>query len=184
MSDLLDFTNQVVLVTGGARGVGRGITQSFLCRGAIVVICGRNAPETPVEAAGKTAHFIAADVKDAAQVEAMMVEIIAKFGRIDVVINNAGGSPVADPTTASARFSESIIKLNLLAPLIVAQAANLRMQQQPNGGAIVNIASVTALRPLPAPPPMARPRPGWSISARRWRWPGPPRSGSIRSSPG
>jgi NAD(P)-dependent dehydrogenase (short-subunit alcohol dehydrogenase family) len=147
--DILDFTGKVVLVTGGARGVGRGITQSFLDHGATVVICGRNAPETPSIGKGGEAQFITSDVRDAAQVEKMVAEIESRFGRLDVVINNAGGAPPSDPSTVSPRFSESIIKLNLIAPLFVAQAANLIMQRQETGGSIVNIASVTVPRPEP-----------------------------------
>jgi len=147
--DILDFTGKVVLVTGGARGVGRGITQSFLDHGATVVICGRNAPDTPSKGKGGEAHFIPADVRDAAQVEAMIAEIEKEFGRLDVVINNAGGAPPADPSTVSPRFSESIIKLNLIAPLFVSQYANAIMQKQETGGSIVNIASVTVPRPEP-----------------------------------
>ena len=120
--DILDFTGKVVLVTGGARGVGRGITQSFLDRGATVVICGRNPPETASSGKGGEAQFVKADVRDATQVEAMVAEIEQRFGRLDVVINNAGGAPPSDPSTVSPLFSESIIKLNLLAPLFVSQA--------------------------------------------------------------
>jgi NAD(P)-dependent dehydrogenase (short-subunit alcohol dehydrogenase family) len=149
MNDILDFTGKVVLVTGGARGVGRGITQAFQDRGAIAVICGRNAPEIATTGPAGEAAFIKADVRDAAQVDAMIAEIAQRFGRLDVVINNAGGAPPADPSTVSPRFSESIIKLNLLAPLFVSQAANHVMQKQETGGAIVNIASVTVPRPEP-----------------------------------
>ena len=70
------------------------------------------------------------------------------FGRIDAVVNNAGGAPPADAATASPRFSESIVRLNLLAPLHVAQRANHHMQLG-DGGVIVNIASVSATRPSP-----------------------------------
>jgi NAD(P)-dependent dehydrogenase (short-subunit alcohol dehydrogenase family) len=149
MTDILDFTGKVVLVTGGGRGVGRGITQSFQDHGATAVICGRNEPETPTVGPAGPVHFIKADVRDAAQVEAMVAEIGQRFGRLDVVINNAGGAPPADPSTVSPRFSESIVKLNLLAPLYVSQFANLLMQKQDTGGTIVNIASVTVPRPEP-----------------------------------
>ena len=66
-----------------------------------------------------------------------------------MVVNNAGGSPPADAATASPRFSESILRLNLLAALHVSQAANAIMQTQVDGGCIVNIGSVSGLRPSP-----------------------------------
>jgi len=144
-----DFTRQVVLVTGGGRGIGRGVASGFLECGAIVVVCGRNRPDRPVTAGGGEAAFIAADVRDADQVDPLIAAIESHFGRLDVVVNNAGGSPAVDPATASPRFSESIVRLNLLAPLFVAQAAYRLMRQQPKGGAIVNIASIAATRPSP-----------------------------------
>src|SRR5947207_2626737 len=112
--------------------------------GATVVACGRTEPE-----GDDGVEFIACDVRDADQVDAMVGAIVGAHGRLDVAINNAGGSPAADTATASPRFSEAIIRLNLLAPLFVAQAANRVMQLQPDGGSIINIASVSGLRPTP-----------------------------------
>ena len=66
-----------------------------------------------------------------------------------MLVNNAGGSPFAEAASASPRFSEKIVQLNLLGPLHFCQAANAVMQEQPEGGAIVNIASVSGVRPSP-----------------------------------
>ncbi|MDH4870289.1 SDR family oxidoreductase [Pseudomonas sp. BN515] len=149
MGDALDFSGKVVLVTGGGKGVGRGISQRFLACGAEVVICGRNAPDQLPVHAGRAAHFLPCDVRDIEQSQQLVDAIVDRFGRLDVLVNNAGGAPHAEAATASPRFSESIIRLNLLAPLNLCQLANRVMQKQPGGGAIVNICSVSATRPSP-----------------------------------
>ncbi|CAA0122224.1 putative 2,4-dienoyl-CoA reductase [BD1-7 clade bacterium] len=151
MSDTrqLDFTGNTVVVTGGGKGVGKGITERFLEQGANVVICGRNEPEAMPEANGRKAVFKSADVRDWDQVQALMQFAVDTYGSLDVLINNAGGAPFTDAATASPRFSEKIIALNLLAPLYCCQAANAIMQEQEEGGSIVNIASVSAIRPSP-----------------------------------
>ncbi len=147
--DALDFTGQTVLVTGGARGVGRGIAARFLERGADVVVCARHPPDTPIAAAGREARYVEADVRDVEACKALVTTVTERFGRLDVLVNNAGGSPFALSATASPRFSASIIALNLTAPLQLAQLANAVMQEQPDGGSIVNVASVSGTRPSP-----------------------------------
>src|SRR6266496_856715 len=72
-----------------------------------------------------------------------------RLGGVDVLVNNAGGSPPADSATASPKFSNAIISLNLVAPLVFAQKANAVMQQQAEGGVVINIASLSGLRPSP-----------------------------------
>ncbi len=141
-----DYSGQVVLVTGGTKGVGRGIATQFALAGAHVVVCARSAGESPLP---DDWTFLAADLRDATQAWAMVDAAMAVRGRLDVVVNNAGGSPPADTATASPRFSERIVALNLLAPMYVSQRANHHMQGQPTGGSIVNIGSVAALRPAP-----------------------------------
>lgn len=145
----LDLTGTVALVTGGTKGIGRGIAARFLEAGADVVVTARNEPDEPVAGADRAAVFTAADVRDAEQAAAAVGVVVDRFGRLDAVVNNAGGAPAADAATASPRFSEAIVRLNLLAPLHVAQAANTVMQAQDTGGSIINIASVSGLRPSP-----------------------------------
>lgn len=144
-----DFQDQVVLVTGGTKGIGKGIAQAFLAAGAKVVVCGRQAPETLPEAGGKQAEFVACDVREAQAVKEMVDGVRERHGRLDVLINNAGGAPNVDAATVSPRFHESVLRLNLFSTLHASQAANAVMQQQDSGGVIVCIGSISALRPSP-----------------------------------
>ncbi len=152
----LDFAGRSVVVTGGTRGIGRGIAEAFLAAGADVVVCGRTDRmsgdlPTATDAAGQVRQgiFVAADLRRADQASALVTAVTDRLGRVDILVNNAGGSPQADADTASPRFSESIVALNLLAPLYCAQAANAVMQGQAEGGSIVNITSVSGIRPSP-----------------------------------
>ena len=145
----IDCSGKAVIVTGGCRGIGRGIAARFLEAGADVVICCRHRPDELPAAEGRQAVFVEADVRDPDQVAQVVASCTERFGRLDVLVNNAGGSPPAEAATASPRFSEAIVRLNLLAPLAFAQQANAVMQAQPEGGVIINIGSVSGLRPSP-----------------------------------
>jgi NAD(P)-dependent dehydrogenase (short-subunit alcohol dehydrogenase family) len=140
------FSGRVTLVTGGTRGIGLGIARAFAAAGAIVVVCGRNEPSSVPEGL----RFVAADVRDPEQARRAVDQAVDWYGRLDVLVNNAGGAPSADAATVSPRFVQKVVELNLLAPFYVAQAANARMQQQESGGAIVNIGSVAARQAEPA----------------------------------
>ncbi|MBA1204996.1 SDR family oxidoreductase [Pseudomonas capeferrum] len=145
----LDYSGKVVLVTGGSKGIGAGIAQGFLAAGAQVIVCARSEPEQLPCVGGRRAMFIATDVRDGDSLKALFDTIERDFGRLDVLINNAGGSPSAIAATASPRFHESILRLNLIAPLNAAQHANRLMQAQAQGGCIVFIGSISALRASP-----------------------------------
>lgn len=151
-SPSLDFSGRVVVVTGGTRGVGLAISKTFLEAGAEVVVCGRNAPADDGDlprAGGRRAQFVAADVRDAEQAALPVRHAEELFGRLDVLVNNAGGSPAAPSATVSARFFSSVVTLNLLAPFFCSQPANAVMQGQQSGGSIINIGSVSGVRPSP-----------------------------------
>ncbi len=142
----IDLNGRVALVTGGTKGVGRGVVERLMAAGATVVTCGRTAPtEWPLP---EGVEFIAADVRDAEQVHALVAAIQERHGRLDIAVNNAGGSPAAPAAEASPRFTEKIIALNLTAALLVAQQANAVMQQQ-GAGVIVNVSSMSGMRPSP-----------------------------------
>lgn len=139
----LDLNGRVVLVTGGVRGVGAGISEVFARQGAVVVTCARR----PVE--GLPFEFHSCDVRDPDAVAAMVEAIVERHGRLDVLVNNAGGSPYALAAEASTRFHQKVIELNLLGMLHVSQAANAVMQRQNQGGSIVSVSSVSGRRPSP-----------------------------------
>ncbi|MBV9451098.1 MAG: SDR family oxidoreductase [Streptosporangiaceae bacterium] len=151
-----DFSHRVVLVTGGTRGIGRVIAESFLSAGARVVVCARGEPESLPSGM----LFVAADLRDPDQAAGVVARAVESYGRLDVLVNNAGGSPAADAATVSPRFVEKIVALNLLAPFYVAQPANAVMQGQGSGGVIVNIGSVAAHQAEPQSAPYAAAKAG------------------------
>ncbi|MFI5622761.1 SDR family oxidoreductase [Nocardioides sp. NPDC051685] len=143
----IDFSGKVVAVTGGARGVGAGIVARFLEAGAEVEICGRTAPDELPVVDGRKPVFSQVDVRDPEQVAAWIAAITSRLGRLDVVVNNAGGAPYADFATASPRFHEKIASINFLATAHVCQAAYEALKA--SRGSIVNISSISARRPSP-----------------------------------
>ncbi len=149
MNDPLDMSGKVVIVTGGPRGVGRGICLRFLERGAEVVMCARRDADAPVAVGDRKALFVEADLKQLDAIQHVVDVTTERFGRLDVLVNNAGGAPAADAASVSPRFSESIIQLNLVSALHFSQLSNAVMQKQDEGGAIISIASVSAIRPSP-----------------------------------
>ena len=143
------YEGKVVLVTGGAGHIGRAICQGFLNEGAQVVACGRRSPEEPIGDGSEKAEFFPADLRDPDASKSLVDFALERFGRIDVLINNAGGSPPVDAASASPRLTEKIVALNLVAPLVLSQQAHGALSVNDSPGCIVNIASVSGVRPSP-----------------------------------
>ena len=140
----MDFNGRVAIVTGGSRGLGRAIAARLAESGCQVLVCGRNEPaDLP-----SNVSFHAADIRDAGQANGVVNAALAKFGRLDFLVNNAGGSPQAEAATASPRFFDAILRLNLHSAMYMSQAAYAPMKAA-GGGSIVNIASVSGIRPSP-----------------------------------
>ena len=98
MAVTIDYSGRVALVTGGTKGVGRGIAQRFADAGATVVVCSRRIPDDVP--ADWTA--LPVDLREPDQASTMIDEIVSRFGRLDFLVNNAGGAPPTDSATASA----------------------------------------------------------------------------------
>jgi NAD(P)-dependent dehydrogenase (short-subunit alcohol dehydrogenase family) len=147
----LRFDGKTVLVTGASSGIGRETALAFAAAGANVVLAARRAAAltkiaTQARAAGAKALVVATDVTDAASVKACFRKAVARFGRIDVVVNNAGimlPSPVAELDPADL---QRMLDVNLFGALHVMQAALRQMRRQPEGGQIVNVASLAGRR--------------------------------------
>ena len=174
MALALDLSGRVVLVTGGTRGIGLGITEAFRAAGARVLTCSRSEVDA-------TDHYVC-DVRDPDAVQALVAQVVADAGRLDVLVNNAGGAPYALAADASARFHDKIVGLNLLGAAAVcaggqrrdAAAGDRRRDRQHllglRGAALARHARRTARR-----------RPGSTRSPPRSPSSGGRRSGSTRS---
>ncbi|WP_408896826.1 SDR family oxidoreductase [Nocardioides sp. R1-1] len=141
------MSGQVVLVTGGGRGVGDGIVQAYLEAGATVEICGRSTPDSLREVDGRTPHFSPVDVREPDQVASWVEDVVRRHGRLDVAVNNAGGAPFAQFDAGSARFHAKVNDLNFMSAVYVALA--VRPHLRTSNGSMVNITSISARRPSP-----------------------------------
>ncbi|MGW7099789.1 SDR family oxidoreductase [Streptomyces sp. NPDC054838] len=143
----MELKGRVVVVTGGTRGVGAGITRSFLAAGARVVVCARRPPERPVAEGGRQASFTAVDLRDAAAVHAVFEAVAEQYGRLDCLVNNAGGTPYRLLAEGEAARHARVVELNLLAPMTASLAAYPWLRA--SRGSVVMIGSVSGTRPSP-----------------------------------
>ncbi len=139
-----DLDGKTAIVTGGTRGLGRDIANTLVDQDCQIMVCGRNQPEGLSENVG----FFQADIRKADQAEALVEATISKFGGLDILVNNAGGSPETEAATASTRFADAIVQLNLMAPYYMARASHAHLVKSDNSS-IINIGSVAGIRPAP-----------------------------------
>jgi len=150
MSNLLDFSGKVALVTGAASGMGLATAQAFAEAGAAVVLAdfkeeAVKAAAQKLVAAGHKAIGVRCDVSDDAQVAAMVDRTVAEFGRLDAAFNNAGVMARIAPTADSTREDwERVIGINLRG-VWSSMKHELQQMERQGSGAIVNNASVGAL---------------------------------------
>ena len=153
-SELFDLSGKVAIVTGGATGIGRQMADGLAEMGADLVLCARHADRCEqaaeeLSALGVRALGLRCDVRDPAEVQAVVDRTRSELGRIDILVNNAGTSWGAPAEDHPLDGWQKVIDVNLTGVFLFAQAAGREMIDQ-RGGKIVNISSVAGL--LGAPP--------------------------------
>ena len=163
---LFDLEDKVVLVTGGSRGLGREMVLAFAEHGADVVIASRKigaCEEVATEVRerfGRRALAVAANVSDWAQCDALAADACQEFGHVDVLVNNAGLSPLYPSLeTLEEALFDKVIAINLKGPFRLTARIGAQMAAA-NGGTIINISSIGAIRPDPAFLPYAAAKAG------------------------
>lgn len=145
MSHIFDLTGKVAIVTGGNRGIGRGIALGLAHAGAHLVIASRNqetAAATAREIAGQggRAHAVPCDVTRPAEIEAAVAAALAEFGGVNILVNNAGISAGGPPQSIPAETWDAVLDTNLRATFFFSQAAFPALSHA-GGGKIINIGS-------------------------------------------
>jgi len=186
----LDLSGRVALVTGGSRGLGRAMVDGFARAGADVVIASRSlescekAAAEVTAATGRAALPYGVHVGRWDQLDGLVGAAYDRFGRIDVLVNNAGMSPLYDSVDAvSEELFDKVIAVNLKGPFRLAVLVGVRMAAS-GGGSIINISSAGAVRPRADIIPYAAAKAGLNAVTVGLAHALGPRSGSTRSSPG
>lgn len=147
--------NKVAIVTGSASGIGQAIAVRFAREGAAVVVDYVGGPGTPAETEKQIASFggkaiaVAADVSKPDEVRNLIDRAVAAFGRLDIVVNNAGIEKKLDFVDYPLEDLQKILAVNLVGPFLVGQAAARQMIRQKQGGRLINISSVHEDLPMP-----------------------------------
>ncbi|WP_024799346.1 SDR family NAD(P)-dependent oxidoreductase [Nocardia sp. BMG51109] len=164
--DLFDLTDRVVLITGGSRGLGREMAFAVARCGADVVVASRNyatcvaTAEEIEKATGRTALPYGVHIGRWDQLDGLVEAVYGRFGRIDVLINNAGMQPVYDSlTSVSEKLFDAVVNLNLKGPFRLSALVGERMARA-GRGSIINISSTGSLRPTPSIVPYAAAKAG------------------------
>ena len=149
LTELFDLTGRVAIVTGGSRGLGEEMAEGLAEAGASLMICARREQWlTPAleqfRNRGFTVEGMSCDVADAAQVQAVVNKTIAAFGKVDILINNAGIAWAAEPDTMPLDKWQKVIETNLTGTFLFSQAAGREMLKR-ESGCIINIASIAGM---------------------------------------
>jgi 2-deoxy-D-gluconate 3-dehydrogenase len=148
--NLFDLSGKVAIVTGGNGGIGLGMARGLAAAGAKVAVCGRNAEKTRAAAekladdSGVETLAVVADVAGAADIGRIAEEVGARFGRIDILFNNAGINIRKPPQEMTLEQWQEVLDVNLTGAFLLSKAVYPAMKRA-GGGKIVNIGSMTSI---------------------------------------
>jgi len=151
MTDRRRFEGQVVIVTGSSSGIGEATAHLFGELGAHVVVNSSSSREAGIDVARSLSSglYVQADVSDAAQSAALVEETIDRFGRLDVLVNNAGFTQVIphhDLDAVSDDLFRKILEINVIGPFRLTKLALPHLRRD-GGGSVVNVSSIAGVRP-------------------------------------
>jgi 2-deoxy-D-gluconate 3-dehydrogenase len=149
MKPLFDLRGKVAIVTGGNGGIGLGMARGLAAHGAAIVVAGRDATKSAaavaeLAASGATASALAVDVKDEAQVNAMVADTVSRHGRLDILINNAGMSIRKQPQDYTLAEWREVIDSNLTSAFLASHAAYPHLKRA-GAGKVINIGSMMSI---------------------------------------
>ena len=179
MDPLFDFTGQVVLVTGGSRGIGYEMVKAFAERGADVIIASRKldnceAVADEVRALGRRALAISAHVGRWDQCDMLIEQAYAEFGRVDILVNNAGMSPAMPSHEVTEQLFDSVVNLNFKGPFRLASQIGKRMYDAASAGGkpgcIINVSSAGSMMPLPNTVPYGSSKAALNAMSKSLAW--------------
>jgi 7-alpha-hydroxysteroid dehydrogenase len=144
--DRFKLTDRVAIVTGAGKGIGRGIALAFAEAGAHVVCAARTLADIEATAAavrerGRRALAVVCDVTKSEQLGALVAATLAEFARLDLLVNNAGGTGPRPALDTSERFFEAALRFNVTSAFLLTRLAVPSMLETAGGGAVVNISS-------------------------------------------
>ncbi len=193
MDPLFDFTGKVALVTGGSRGIGYEMVKALAERGADVIVASRKlenceAVAEECRALGRKALAVSAHAGKWADCDRLIEESYAAFGRVDILINNAGMSPRAPSHEVTESLFDSVVNLNFKGPFRLASQIGKRMfdraQETGEGGCIINVTSSGSMMPLPEVVPYGSSKAALNAMSKSLAWEYAPKVRVNTLSPG
>jgi len=152
--DRFRLDDRVAIVTGAGHGIGRAVAVALAEAGADVVCCARTQADIDetarlVGGAGRAGLAVACDVLETAELEQLVLRTLERFGRIDVLVNNAGGAIPRPALRISERAFEKVVRFNLTSPFLLTRLVVPHMVRTAGSGSVVNVSSGSSFQQLP-----------------------------------